>query len=362
MTLVLQHRSFQRAAVHFGRCHLPPRRCAPFTQRFWQLAHARTSTKPFAGVARTSAPCGQGWLDLRSEGGLRHSFLEWGADDQRPLVLFLHANSLCAGVWGPVVQRLSQQIHAVACDLRAHGDTDAPPLVASNYAWDEFGRDFLRLIHGVTAKYGRAPTACITHSFAGDCAMMALANQSSERSVPRMILLDPVLADAEGASTGAQRLAKGTRKVGVREADGFESAEDVGESLEKLLRASLAKGSLHPEAKAAFAKFGSRCDSGGRWRLKCNRDNEAEVYANRVALADFLRERQVDADVQLVFSSKRRAKPEDQDSAFKRDYQEAASVVARCRKGSAVHVLEGVGHFLVLEDPESVAKAIDSLL
>merc|ERR1711948_1296 len=115
-------------------------------------------------------------------------------------------------------------------------------------------------------------------------------------------------------------------------------------------------------AKAAFSEFGAFCDDGGRWRLKCSRDNEAEVYANRVALADFLEGRRVNSDVQLVFSSKRRGKPEDQDVAFARDRQEAERVVSSCQEGSAVHVLEGVGHFLVLEDPDSVANAIDRLL
>jgi pimeloyl-ACP methyl ester carboxylesterase len=87
----------------------------------------------------------------------------------------------------------------------------------------------------------------------------------------------------------------------------------------------------------------------------------AEIYAHRVALADYLADKSVDADVQLVFSQKRRARPEDQAAAHRRDMEEAERVVSRCRTGQ-IHQLEGVGHFLVLEAPDLVAAAIQRLL
>eukprot|EP00927_Polykrikos_kofoidii_P068601 TRINITY_DN63948_c0_g1_i1.p1 TRINITY_DN63948_c0_g1~~TRINITY_DN63948_c0_g1_i1.p1 ORF type:complete len:367 (-),score=63.35 TRINITY_DN63948_c0_g1_i1:323-1423(-) len=311
------------------------------------------------------------WFDFRPNGGLRHSVLEW--DGEGPVVLFLHANSLCAGSWSPVVNRLapSTGLHAFAVDQRGHGDTDAPT-DPDSYQWHLFGDDFLRIVAALMERFGRGPDACVTHSFAGDCALIALAAASADgtdsafasaaKNVGRLILLDPVLADAEGATTGADRLAKGTRRLGEREADGFESAEAVGDGLERLLRASLARDGLHAEAKAAYAAFGSMPDPSGRWRLKCHRDNEAAVYARRIALADHLAAgRHVDADVQLVFSGKRRAKDEDQQAAFERDLCVAERVVGRCRSGD-VHRLDGVGHFLSLEAPELVASTVLRLL
>lgn len=258
------------------------------------------------------------------------------------------------------MRRLPSGICAVACDQRAHGNSDVPPEGALGFRWEAFGQDFRRIVEGVTARYGRAPDMCITHSFAGDCALMALAEQPMQAG--RMVLLDPVLANSEGAVEGAQRLAKGTRRQGEREVDGFDSPEAVGDALEKLLRASLARQVLHPEAKAAFAEFASFPDGRGRWHLKCSRNHEAEVYANRIALADYLETRHVSSEVQVLFASKRRGRPEDQDSNFARDWREAERVVARCGQGSAVHLMEGVGHFLVLEDPDIVAEAIRKLL
>lgn len=307
----------------------------------------------------------RGMLDLRPAGGVQHGLLEWAGDDIGPLVLLLHANSLCAGAWSPVVRRLPDFAHVVACDQRAHGDSDAPPREGEAYSWHTIGADFTRMVEAVSAKYGRSPDLCVTHSFAGDCALMALAEAPAE--VGRLLLLDPVLADEEGASSGAQRLAKGTRRQGEREAEGFDSADAVGAGLEKLLRAALAKDALHPEAKEAFAEFGAFPDEDARWRLKCQRGNEAEVYANRIALADHLESagrcgKSVGAEVHLAFASKRRGRPEDQEAFYKRDLREAERVVACCGPGSAVHLVEDVGHFLVLEDPEAVAETIRKFL
>lgn len=294
----------------------------------------------------------QSWLDRRDDGGIRHRVLTWSGDG--PLVLFIHAASLCAGAWAPVVSRLGTGIQAVGYDQRGHGDSDAPSGSAA-YAWDLFGDDFGRVVEAVTEQYGRSPDLCVTHSFAGDCALMYLAKR--RLPIGRMILLDPVLADAEGATVGAERLAKGTRRLGEKESEGFESPAAVGEGLERVLRAQLEREGLDPEAKAAFAAFGSAPDDSGRYRLKCKRENEAEVYANRVAIADYLADKSIDAEVQLIFSSRRRARPEDQAAAYERDLAVAEGCVSRCRAGQ-VHRLDGVGHFLVLEAPDLVADTI----
>jgi len=323
-----------------------------------RAASASSGEAPSPNFGATSS-----WLDCSSKGGLKHRALEWLVDgpggpvsrEEAPLLLFLHASSLCGGAFAPVVQRIPG-ICAVACDQRGHGDTSAPTEEGS-YHWDHFGEDFLRIVEAVTEKYGRAPTACVTHSFAGDCAVMAL----SKRSVPvgQMILLDPVLADPAGVTAGA-RLAKGTKRLGEKEAGGFDSAAAVGEALEKVLGGALARP-MDGEAKAAFAAFGSFEDA-GRWRLKCRRENEAMVYANRVATADYLADKSVPAKVQILFGQKRRGKPEDQAELYARDWDQAERVVGRCLDGSKVHLVPGVGHFLILEAPEVVAEAIGKLL
>lgn len=307
-------------------------------------------------------------MDLRPQGGIRHGLLEWvgdGGASSGALVLFLHANSLCAGVWSPIVHRLPGSVSAVACDLRSHGNSDAP-IDSKAYHWQSIGGDVRRIVASVAQRYGRAVDLCVTHSFIGDCTLMSLIDEGP-LELGRLLLLDPVLADAEGASTGAKRLAEGTRRLGQKEAEGFDSSEAVQASLERLLRGALFNGTLHTEAKAAFAEYGAAQDASGRWRLKNSRDHEAEVYANRVALADHLEAlaaggRRADVESHLVFARKRRGRPEDQEKLFERDWQEASRVIACCRDGSSLQLLEDVGHFLVLENPDLVADTVRRFL
>jgi pimeloyl-ACP methyl ester carboxylesterase len=313
------------------------------------------------------------WLDYRAEGGIRHRVLEWpgsvkkapetkeelcnvSKESGRPVV-FLHAASLCAASWTPVVSRLSN-VTAIACDLRGHGDSDAPQGSAS-YTWDLVGEDILRIIESVTATYCIPPDV-VTHSFAGDCLLMALA----KRPVPvgRLVLLDPVVADAEGATVGAKCLAEATRKCATREKNGWRSAKEVGEHLEDSLRKQLCRDTLDESVKAAFADAGCAKDNEGRWRLKCSRQNEAAIYENRVSLADHLSTKKVDADVRLVIAEKRQtAIAIGQKEAANRDRNEAERVLKRCQSGS-LHTLDDVGHFMVLEAPEVVAAKLKKLL
>ena len=126
-------------------------------------------------------------------------------------------------------------------------------------------------------------------------------------------------------------------------------------------RRALATGALHLEAKEAFAAHAAAPDATGVWRLKCTRETEACIYENRVALADALEDKFVDADVQVLFAEKRRGKPGEEEATLARDLREAERVVSRCRAGS-IEKVAGVGHFLVLEDPDTIAAAIGRAL
>ena len=393
-------------------------------------AQASPPSSPFFEPSRVF------WLDLprsaESSGGLRrHRVLEWtrtvdghgDGDEPRsgasPYIAFFHANSVGPGPWAPIVRRLflahDDEIlpTCVAVESRGHGDTQvAPgnlgaPLPLDNpdldddgihtndeyYRWELFADDFARIAAALAARYGGPPRAVVTHSFAGDCALLSLAREKTPSLAsapseapapppPRLILLDPVLADAEGAARGAARLARGTRRLGEREAASRETfgatSSSVCDGYQRVLAGS---GMLHDEgaeldaeAMRAFAAFAIEpCnrndDEEGstvpKMRLKCRRSVEASIYKNRVSLGDVLHDRdlRVDADVQLVFSSRRRGKREDQSASFERDWRQAERVISRCTQGSSkLHLLQGVGHFLTLENPELVAATLNDLL
>merc|ERR1712238_323988 len=86
---------------------------------------------------------------------------------------------------------------------------------------------------------------------------------------------------------------------------------------------------------------------------------------NRVSIGDVLNDHnlQIDADVQLVFSSRRRGKQDEQCANFERDWRQAERVISRCNpRNSKIHLLRGVGHFLTFENPKLVAETVQDLL
>eukprot|EP00929_Paragymnodinium_shiwhaense_P039872 TRINITY_DN20883_c0_g1_i2.p1 TRINITY_DN20883_c0_g1~~TRINITY_DN20883_c0_g1_i2.p1 ORF type:complete len:385 (+),score=51.60 TRINITY_DN20883_c0_g1_i2:94-1155(+) len=310
--------------------------------------------------ASTMSSVKESWLDFRQQGGLRHRILEHGSTSDR-LVLFFHANSIGPGPWLPVVRRLSG-LCTVAVEIRGHGETDAPE-GDDHYHWKYFADDFHRIVDAIAERYGRAPDAIVTHSFSGDCALLAIADKpSTVKDVKRVVLLDPVIVDAQGADSGATRLHGATRRLGEREAGGWPSVLELCTAFERTLLRTLERDGLDPEALQAFGTYSASPDADGRWRLKNKREVEAAIYLNRVSLSSSLAEKSVDADVQLVFTKKRRAKPEMQADAFTRDWKEAEMVVEHCRSGSSVHLVNGVGHFLVIEAPDVVADCLRDLL
>jgi pimeloyl-ACP methyl ester carboxylesterase len=293
------------------------------------------------------------WIDLREERAVRLRALTWGSEG--PVVLLAHAASTCAGSWAPVAERLRGRATVLAYDLRGHGDSDQPAGRRA-YDWNEFAEDFAGVVRWVERRLGRRVDLCATHSFAGDCALIACARH--DLPLGRLILLDPVLADYAGATQGGETLAEGTLRLGEKERDGFASRSAAADWIERCLRRQLARDGLDARVKEALARWAVFEDSDGRFRFKCRRENEAEIYRNRVAIASYLRDQpRIETHVRLVFARKRRAKDDQQAAAFDRDWAEAETVVERCR-GGEIEIMENVGHFLVLEAPDDVAELL----
>eukprot|EP00592_Proboscia_alata_P006283 CAMPEP_0194358462 /NCGR_PEP_ID=MMETSP0174-20130528/5654_1 /TAXON_ID=216777 /ORGANISM="Proboscia alata, Strain PI-D3" /LENGTH=400 /DNA_ID=CAMNT_0039128773 /DNA_START=38 /DNA_END=1239 /DNA_ORIENTATION=+ len=325
------------------------------------------------------------FLDLKDQGGLKHRVLEWRNCDEeckvnnlqhhqqqqhQPPVVFFHANSVGPGCWAPIVRRLidndkknssTSSWNYIAVESRGHGDTqvcsssdsDSDSDSDSNngddvnsYRWDLFADDYARIITALTERYSGPPRAVVTHSFSGDCALLSIATgrgsgdviQQQQQQPPSypLILLDPVLADTEGATIGAERLAKGTRRLGEREEKVvFATPEATSRAYFSILQKGMVRtDEVDDEVLAAFTAFSVKevgdhnQDGNVQYRLKCRRKMEAAVYQNRISIGDILDDLTVnnnsiiiDADVQLIFSSKRRGKDmKEQKTNFVRDW------------------------------------------
>ena len=293
--------------------------------------------------------------------GVELNTLIWNEKGQGPVLVFIHAASLCAGIWTPVISKLPRDCRIVAFDLRGHGDSDHPQ-GTEFYRWDLIANDIVRVLRWTSERFGGDVDACITHSFSGDCALMALP--TTDIPLRKLILLDPVLADELGATVGGEALAKGTQRLGEKESAGFETPSAAEDQLDRCLKRQLFDGTLDQEARAAFSDWAIEVDDQGIYRLKCKRDNEAEIYRNRVHTAGYLdaSNAKISYPVVLGFSEKRRVKPDEEaETALARDMAQAKGVLDHCEHGS-LKELRGVGHFLVLERPGFIAEFLSSVI
>ena len=76
-------------------------------------------------------------------GGLKVHYLDWGTQGKRPLLL-LHGGMQNAHSWDTVAVALKRDFHAVAMDLRGHGDSDWSE--EGDYAFETHSRDIAKLI------------------------------------------------------------------------------------------------------------------------------------------------------------------------------------------------------------------------
>jgi pimeloyl-ACP methyl ester carboxylesterase len=95
---------------------------------------------------------------------LRLHYLDWGNPTAPPLLL-VHGNRDHCHNWDWVAQRLRDDYHIVAPDLRGHGDSQWT--TGSPYSSTEYVYDIAQLVH----QRGMAPLAIIAHSLGGNVAL-----------------------------------------------------------------------------------------------------------------------------------------------------------------------------------------------
>ncbi len=117
------------------------------------------------------------------------ALLDWGGEG--PLALLHHATGFCAGVWGPVAERLSEHYRVIAMDARGHGESSKPE-GADCYHWELFGRDVLGVAEVLAAEHPDGRVALgIGHSIGGSSILMASAERPD--LFERTALIDPII-------------------------------------------------------------------------------------------------------------------------------------------------------------------------
>ena len=95
---------------------------------------------------------------------LRLNYVDWGNEKAPPLILLHGGRDHCRN-WDWVAQRLRDDWHSIAPDLRGHGDSQWAD--AGGYGIDGFIYDLSQLIH----QQSLAPVTIIAHSLGGNIAL-----------------------------------------------------------------------------------------------------------------------------------------------------------------------------------------------
>ncbi len=188
-------------------------------------------------------------------------------------LLLVHATGFCAAVLGPLVRGLADSYHCWGLDLRAHGRSERP--ADGNFSWSGFTTDVLTVI----GHLGLERPLAFGHSCGG--AAILLAEEARPGTFEALYCFEPVIFNEP---IGREALHLNPLSVGARRRrETFPSAEDAFVNFST----KPPFADLDPEVLELYVEGGFEViprDEGGDGqaiRLRCRRDDEAEIYARR---------------------------------------------------------------------------------
>ncbi len=246
-------------------------------------------------------------------------------------------------MFGPFVHALGGEFHCWALDLRAHGRSDRPP--GGDFSWSGFATDVLSVVDYI----GLARPMAFGHSCGG--AALLLAEESRPGTFESLYCFEPIVFPVGGASAlpPDNPLSQAAR----RRRETFPSAEDAFVNF----AAKPPFSELDPEVLRCYVEAGFEpvpAEDGGDGhaiRLRCRREDEAEIYAQGPRHGAFEGLGEVACAVSLACG-------EHTDAIGPRLLELDAAQLAQ----ASVEVIPGIGHFGPLQDPSLVARSVISRL
>lgn len=273
--------------------------------------------------------------------GITLHYLSWESSGV-PLV-FLHANSHCAGVWVPVVQRLRGPFRIYALDMRGHGLSDKPEL---GYDWGTLRDDLVGFLEALDL----TNVVLIGHSRGGGASILA-ACAAPER-VAAAVFYEPTMALGQqpmgrDRSQPPPPSARGERALQRRAV--FASQQEVFDSY----RPRTVFKAWTEEALWAYIKHGTKANEDGTVELLCPPWVEARLYDEISYPDEWIGIRNDALPVLACYGElSGRVQPDrDPAAALRR-------IFPRCN----VHVLPGATHFGPMERPEAFANVLEDFL
>jgi pimeloyl-ACP methyl ester carboxylesterase len=250
-----------------------------------------------------------------------------------PDLVLAHATGFCAAVLAPLAAAVAGHFRCIGFDERGHGLSDRPP--GGDFGWYGFGADILAVVDQV----GLERPAGFGHSCGG--AAFFLAEEARPGTFSGLYCYEPVLFP------GPTPLAPAFKSNPL--AYGAMRRREVFGSREEALANYGGKAPydrLDPEVLVDYVDNGFGPDPEGI-RLRCRREDEAQVYAHGFAHDAFAHLDRIGCPVGLACG----AETDAVGPGF------LALLHGRLER-SSVAVLPGLGHFGPLEDPGALARSI----
>lgn len=247
-------------------------------------------------------------------------------------ILFSHATGFCAGVFLPIMRRLGFR-RLVALDYRGHGRSSAP---LTSMDWNGVGADALAAVAhlGLDRPFG------VGHSMGG--AALALAEQASPGTFRGLWLYEPIIfPPALRDIAGDNPLVRGA----LRRRATFPDAETA------FLNFSSKPpfDALHPEALRDYVRCGFEEGPDGTVSLRCRPEIESQTYEMGIRHDAFIHLEEMALPVTVLRGAETPASPAG-----------LAPVIAQQIPGARLEDHPELGHFGPLEDPDSMARSIES--
>lgn len=267
-------------------------------------------------------------MTLRSHDGLDLAVTSWPGPE--PHLLFVHATGFCKELWIPVVEELRASgftSGVTALDQRGHGDSGVhdPP-----FDWWDLGRDALTAAMASGARLG------VGHS--SGAAALAMAELLRPGTFDHLILIEPIAFPGPYTHLPDMPMAEAARRrKGV--------FDDVRHA-ERNFRDKEVFSKWDHRAMQAYVRHAFE-DTEEGYVLKCSGPTEAEFYASGSAhgLWDLLDELRI--PVTLVAGA--------ESTTHHEVFLEAQAAQFR---DVSVRQLDGVGHLVPMESPDSLAVII----
>lgn len=261
-------------------------------------------------------------------------YLDFGGENLPPLI-FVHGTGFHAWLWQPYGEALSGKFHCYAIDQRWHGDSTRAD---RSYDWKHNGDD----IAGFVRELGLVKPLFVGHSMGS--VSIAFAEARYPGTVGRAIFVDPIIMidthyQVPFTLENHPMAAKTMKRRAL-----WDSHEQMLESYGK----KPPFDTWRPEFLELYVRHGARAVDGGQVELKCLPEHEANVYLHGNVTSPWPHLSDLNFPALIV-------RPLKSDTLHIMRTKEVAETMPQAE----LLDVDGVTHYLPMEDPDKLIRIIE---